>query len=382
MKEQYVILTGSKNNAGDYLIKYRAKLLFDALRPDRRIVDYDAWKVFSPEQLKVVNESKALILMGGPALQARMRPAIYKMTDNLNDIQVPIIIMGIGWKSAVGDWRSTNNYPLSPESIQLLERVDNSGYLSSVRDYHTLNTLFAKGFKNFVMSGCPALYDLDFIERPFNNPTSLQNVSFSMGTSFAHSPAMSRLNKTTILKLREYFASSNFKVTFHHSIGKEYLNSDNYNKRLWDAHQDFSEWLKKEGISYVDVSGNANNLIDHYSQEDFHIGFRVHAHIFMNSISKPSMLINEDGRGKALKDVLSGLSLDGYNLVNYNLIKKALRKIKLPFFDPYKANHFLPDDILWNIEYELKNNFPRLSIPKILIDHHYEVMKRHIEQLP
>lgn len=44
MKDYYVILTGSKNNAGDFLIKCRAKneKLFAALRPDRDIVDLDA----------------------------------------------------------------------------------------------------------------------------------------------------------------------------------------------------------------------------------------------------------------------------------------------------------------------------------------------------
>lgn len=46
MKDYYVILTGSKNNAGDFLIKYRAKKLFAALRSDREIVDLDAWKPF------------------------------------------------------------------------------------------------------------------------------------------------------------------------------------------------------------------------------------------------------------------------------------------------------------------------------------------------
>ena len=35
----YVVLTGSKNNAGDYLIKYRAKELLKHIRPDRNIID-------------------------------------------------------------------------------------------------------------------------------------------------------------------------------------------------------------------------------------------------------------------------------------------------------------------------------------------------------
>jgi hypothetical protein len=60
VKDYYVILTGSKNNAGDFLIKYRAKKLFAALRPDRDIVDLDAWKPFDAATLELV--SKATVL--------------------------------------------------------------------------------------------------------------------------------------------------------------------------------------------------------------------------------------------------------------------------------------------------------------------------------
>src|SRR5688500_556275 len=116
MKDRYVVLTGSKNNAGDYLIKYRAKQLFAALRSDREIIDYDAWKPFTSEQLETVNSARALILMGGPALQPAMRPAIYPMTPKLDDIKVPIITMGIGWKSQEGNWDASNTYRLNKET--------------------------------------------------------------------------------------------------------------------------------------------------------------------------------------------------------------------------------------------------------------------------
>jgi hypothetical protein len=202
MKDQYVILTSSKNNTGDFLIKFRAKQLFKALRPDRYIVDYDAWKAFTREQLMEVNRSKALILMGGPALQKNMRPNIYMMTKNLDDIHVPIITMGIGWMSPVGDWASTHNYKLNSETVQLLQRVEKSGYLSSVRDYHTLNTLFSYGFKNFVMSGCPALYSLVHIDQDINISKSFKNISFSMGVSFTRSSSMRDQAKSIILKMR------------------------------------------------------------------------------------------------------------------------------------------------------------------------------------
>ena len=47
MNESYVILTGSKNNAGDFLIKHRAKQLFAKLRPNREIIDLNAWEPLS-----------------------------------------------------------------------------------------------------------------------------------------------------------------------------------------------------------------------------------------------------------------------------------------------------------------------------------------------
>ena len=59
---QYVLLTGSKNNAGDFLIKDRAKDLFSLLKPSVKLIDYDAWEILDESKLKEINNSKALIL--------------------------------------------------------------------------------------------------------------------------------------------------------------------------------------------------------------------------------------------------------------------------------------------------------------------------------
>ena len=107
MRDQYVVLTGSKNNAGDYLIKLRGKKLLEEFRPDREVVDYNAWEKFDQERLDEVNSSKALVLLGGPALQSHMRPIIYPMVDDLNEIKVPIAKIGIGWNSINGTWSDT-----------------------------------------------------------------------------------------------------------------------------------------------------------------------------------------------------------------------------------------------------------------------------------
>ena len=152
MKNQYVILTGGKNNAGDHLIKYRAKRLFSWLKPDTEILDLDGWKKLSNNDLDEINNSKALIMTGGPALQNKMYPKVYGLRDNLDDIKTPMITMGIGWYSQKGKWQDTHNYKLDDNSLKLLEKINNSGYMSSVRDYHTLNTLNSIGMKNFLMT--------------------------------------------------------------------------------------------------------------------------------------------------------------------------------------------------------------------------------------
>jgi hypothetical protein len=381
MKDTYVILTGSKNNAGDYFIKYRAKHLFKTIRPDREIIDYDAWKPFTIHQLEEVNKSKALILMGGPALQSRMRPNIYRMVDDLGEIQVPIVAMGIGWKSAEGDWDSTHSYEISDQSQELLRRIESSGYISSVRDYHTLNVLFSKGFKQFMMTGCPALYSLEHVGIPTNYPKKIKNISFSVGARFTHSRAMNESLKTVIEGLVKYFHDKNFRIVFHHSVGTDYHSTEGSNSKFWNAHQRLITWLDKRGISYVDISGSAENLIDHYSKECLHIGYRVHAHIYMNSVSKPSILLNEDGRGKALKDVIGGFSLDSYRVKNNNLLCKILKKMKI-FNESYSVNKALSEDLVRHIDYELQYGYPRLALSRHAVDRHFLIMKSFLEQLP
>ena len=220
MNPFYVLLTGSKNNAGDFLIKYRGKKLLEIIRKDRELIDYQGWKPFTPEQLEVINQSKALILLGGPALQYNMVPNVYHFNNNINQIKVPIIPMGIGWKGMLGTWKETQEYKFSPLSIQLLERIQQSGYNFSVRDYHSLNVLFSKGYKNVMMTGCPVLYDTDFLNQEFI-VRKVKKISFSVGVSFIKSKQNELILYKILNNLKEYFKNQDLTIVFHHSVNKK-----------------------------------------------------------------------------------------------------------------------------------------------------------------
>jgi hypothetical protein len=381
IKHQYVLLTGSKNNAGDFLIKHRAKALFGAFRADRTLVDLDAWVPFDSARLNEVNRSKALILMGGPALQQAMRPDIYPMVGELRRIRVPIIAMGIGWKSRPGHWGATHRYRLNEDTINLLESIEASGYLSSVRDYHTLNVLHSYGFEGYSMTGCPALFSLDHVGRAVVRPASVRKIGFSLGVSFVGHKEIERQTKELITSLRSIFEEAELYVAFHHSVAPEYLSTHGSWRPLWRAHREMLQWLESEGVSHADIAGGASKLIDFYSDMDLHVGYRVHAHIFMNSISKPSVLINEDGRGIALKDVIGGLYLNAFEHGRIGFIEKLLGRLGLKT-GGLRAATGVATDASNHLRYELEHGSPRLSAPRSQIDLHLPVMSRFLRQLP
>ncbi len=378
--EYYVLLTGGKNNAGDFLIKHRAKKLLAELRPDRELKDFNAWEALDAEKLDIVNKSKALILTGGPALQSNIYSGIYKLTSNLDKIKVPILSMGIGWKSSNGNWEDISKYKLNDKSLELIERLKNSDYYSSVRDYHTMHVLQKYGMDNVLTTGCPALYELGSINKPIGL-NDIKKVNFSLGVGFVHSKNMERSVKEVLIRLKKKFSGKKLSVKFHHSVDKSFLSTPDSNKDLYKKNIQFIEWLKKENIDYEDISGSAQNLIDSYTSCDLHIGYRVHAHIFMSSISKPSILLSEDGRGKALSAILGGLIFDGFTNRLDALSHKMLNRLKFPI-DRFVVDNNLPDLLIKTIEAELETEMPRMRSVRNNVDLHFEVMKKFIAQLP
>ncbi|WP_022947239.1 polysaccharide pyruvyl transferase family protein [Methylohalobius crimeensis] len=378
-KPYYVLLTGSKNNAGDFLIKHRAKQLLQKLRSDRELVDLNGWMPFDDSSLDVVNRAKALILLGGPALQKKMRPKVYGLVDDLSKIRVPIVTAGIGWYSPNGEWKDTHDYALNQQTHELLDRIAGDAFLSSVRDYHTLNTLHSLGYSNYAMTGCPALYSWENLGKPVQLG-DVNRVAFSLGVGMKSSRRMERQMRSAILCTAEEFSGADLSVVFHHGLSDNYLSSPGVTKELYKANKRMAAWLDSENIAYIDVSGSAEALIEHYSGMDFHIGYRVHAHIFMSSISKPSILLNEDGRGKALGKVLGGTSLDAYEMVQHNKVIIIANRVGIPIDTMRPARGFL-NDLRRLIRYE-KELGVRLQEPRDRIDRHFPVMKTFMERLP
>ncbi|MFB6258209.1 MAG: polysaccharide pyruvyl transferase family protein [Flavobacteriales bacterium] len=373
-RDRYVLLTGSKNNAGDFLIASRAKELIQKGRPDREYIEYERWKPLSGEQLETINDSRALLLTGGPALQYDLYPGIYPLVEDISRIRVPIIMMGIGYKCHDGSWEATRDYQLSPSSYQLLDRIEKSGFFSGVRDHHTLNVLFAKGYRNFLMTGCPALYEQSSIGEPLSvpEPSRIRKVVFSLGVLQKRSKKMLTFYEELLKKVHRWVQERGWEVcvAFHHRIGKD----DAIQQRI-------VRMLEEEGIPYEDISGSDEGLRTLYGNADLHIGSRVHAHLFMSSMNKASVLLSEDGRAKGMRKVLGGLIFDPYRLKASSLWNRGLIKLGLlkDLYIPYKG---VAEDIFAHLDHELEEDGTRLREVREHIDAHYRIMQRFLSQLP
>jgi hypothetical protein len=309
-----------------------------------------------------------------------MYPNIYPLVDDLENIKVPICMMGLGWKSLDGGWESSQNYRFSKPTTRLLKRIQKDNLCNSVRDYHTANVLRRAGLRKVLMTGCPATYDYKCFDNRVNEALDINKIGFSLGVSFLVSKEMKRQMKKVILGLRDYFDSSKVEVVFHHSTKEDFLETHNSSKSHLRGHLDFINWLKSEDIGFVDISGSAENLINYYNSCDFHVGYRVHAHIYMNSISKPTLLIAEDGRGKALRNVFGGAVVDGYSKAREGIIARILRKLRIN--SGMVVDKRISEEVFDMLDYEVKNGFHEISAVRDKINTNFKVMEKFINQLP
>ncbi len=386
MRPYYVTLTGSRNNAGDFLIRHRGHALLAAYRPDRAVVDLDGWKTFTDEDLATVNGAAALILLGGPALRKDMYPSVYPLREDLREITAPITTLGAGWHAYPGSWEDSRNYRFTDQTLALLQRCAADGLGQSVRDYRSLNALDRAGIPGGVMTGCPALYIPEQIGSPFVGLPAAGpgRVVFSPGVNFVQSPGLAQQAKDLVRRLAAHFGRERLTVAFHHSVEPGVIAAvygDRPNPFV-AKHRALVDWLNAEGIAYEDISGGVEKLLALYQAADFHVGYRVHAHICMSSLRKPSILLTEDGRGRGLKDVLGGVILDTYAFRSPGLRDKIRRKLGRGSFDRFGAFEGLVDDVIRIYEYERAHGWPRLGAVVGRVDEQHRAMKGFLQGLP
>jgi hypothetical protein len=186
--------------------------------------------------------------------------------------------------------------------------------------------------------------------------------------------------KDVILRLHDRFPAASLEIAFHHSLSPAFLQSYPSASQHLQRHLEFARWLEGQHLAYRDISGSADNLRQFYDGCDLHFGYRVHAHIYLCSLGRPSILIAEDGRGKALKEVLGGMIFDGYrwNATFLNrLVSRCLRQNRY-----FEADPLIGTEAIELLTGELTSHPAKLAAPSQHIQALLPRMQAFVRQLP
>lgn len=315
-----VLLSGAKKNIGDYLITDRARRLFDRLL-DEEIIILDRFKDLESD-LELINSARFLVLCGGPAYASDIYKGIYPLVDDLSKIKVPIIPFGLGW---CGRPFNPNEFQFNEDSKMLLDNIHSTIESSSCRDDITASILNNCGYKNVTMTGCPVWYDVDSIGKEFSPVKSVNKIVFTT----AADPKLIKQTYLLIKSICKHFPDAEITMSYHRGILPD--RHTTYRATIGYLLMYIAAKFINRKIKIKDVAYKLKKL-DFYDDCDFHIGYRVHAHLYFLSKRLPSILINEDGRGKGM---VQTMNLPFFNIEDKNVVEKVDEKLK-----EYKENNF------------------------------------------
>src|SRR5699024_805585 len=136
MSEKYFIaLTGAKKNIGDFLITVRSLKLLKYIAPEYKYEVKPYWELL--DYISFINNSEGIIILDVLGYQMNMYPGVYKLRENLNEIEVPIFILGSGWKGVPGDEITEKLYVFNKTTIEFLDKIESLNGAMGCRDYQT-----------------------------------------------------------------------------------------------------------------------------------------------------------------------------------------------------------------------------------------------------
>jgi len=363
----YTLLTTMKTgNVGDQLIIESAKNLIKEIKDNVEFLEFSRDADLT-ENLEEINKTKAIIMPHFGLRDPDMHPQTYRLTKDLNQIKVPLIPIGIGWKGFPGDYETLKTLRYSENTTKFLKYVSNQIDVLLCREYFTCQILANHGITNTVMGGDCAWYDTACIGKQMKRVKNVEKLVFTT----PYLPLYLDQAKKIINMLTSLFPKATKYCSFH--AGLDVIQTD----------RELADYAKKQGFEVKDVSNDIKK-IEFYQGCDLHVGYRCHGHLAFLRKRIPSILLHEDGRGVGFSYSFGVGGFDAFrrksnsifkiigNVSGKNLIRKQI-----------EADPFVDKKIRQFLEEELKTCFRRYVGLSKFIDETYEkTMKPFVEAIP
>lgn len=376
----YTLLYSALKNMGDFLIYERTKDLLRKHKGMRDYVEVHGRRESLDSRIDLVNSTKAVIICGGPGTVWNMYPGKYKLATNLDDIKVPIVIMGTGWFGVPGDDATLAQYDFNPSTMRLFERATADGRAISVRDHLTERALVKNGITGVRMTGCPSWYDLDYLSSAFRVPAPVKTVVFTPPARrvFRHQAG------TVMTVIRRLFPDAELFCSFHRGLAPDEQTPQK--EALWLG--ELAQMAENLGYKVVDASYGLEN-VSFYEKCDLHIGYRVHGHLYFLAKRKPSFLIQEDGRGRGASEALRLPDIRGWERTTLGKVlgSPKIRAPRLAYLlekqnMDIRPNRVAIDQLEQYITKEIASGFAGFRDLPETFNHHYSAMVQFLETIP
>lgn len=333
-----ILMSGAVGNAGDFLIVKRTIELLKHCFTNCDIEILNRLQAYD-SIIDKLNSADVLIWAGGPLFQPNIYPQGIPFVSDLTKITVPQFTIGLGWKGQNVKDQDVYSYKLSKETLKFVFKMQESNFPIGCRDFFTIRMLKNNGIENCDMVGCPAWYNIQKISQLKVNKRIEDVKKICISDPWRYSSYYQVLELIEFLKKR--FSKTEIYFVYHHVLDERDI------KKI-KAVQMLEERLRDYNVKSINISGSAEKLCI-YDDCDFHIGWRVHAHIYNMSIRNISILIEEDARGGGYNEIVGMQSIKAYenDLSDKNLyLNKAIddgidRIVQTNYFEIEKAFYIM-----------------------------------------
>lgn len=370
---RFAVMSGADINAGDFLIVNRAKQLLKHFYPDCELIEFKRNHDIR-KHLPIINGCDYMVFAGGPGYVADMYPGRFPLVDDLDDLKIPIFLLGMGGYMRVpGETVRFDN-----SSRSFLDRVAMSGADFGCRDYISREILLENGYSNAIFTGCPAWYDLGYVgQKSLRATPSLHEIK-KIALSDPADPQNAAVAIHLVDLVQKELSPDEILFLFHRgwaSSSKEGTISSR--KSLW-----LKEVLEKKGVTCVDISGSVDGF-GIYDSCDIHVGFRVHAHLYNLSHRIPSFLIEEDGRGFGANDALGYTS--HFLVPNKTVIERygsaLLKRLNLNWEIKNSKGIQIAGKMIDFVRSESMAGYPQEQVACQTMSNQFESMSNHIKSM-
>lgn len=366
-----VLLSGAIKNAGDYLITERAKRILQYCYP-QALINTIVRNYQLDDKLSMLNEADVIVIAGGPSYKKTLYPKDIPLVHDLNLVKSKIFIMGAGWYGGLTNDKEIRDYEFTLSSKRLLKRITKDSVLLGCRDYYSVKVLYANGFCNCIMTGCPAWYDLDKLSKRLTLSKEINKIMIS---DPADVRSYGQQSIDIVRALRNLYPRATIEYVFHRGIEEDDLT----NRKTANHIKKITNVLNSMGIKYHNIAYGFEGF-HLYDDCDIHVGHRVHAHIYNLSQRNISILFEEDSRGAGVNEALGLIGIKAYERKissNTNIFIKGVNK----YVTLTKTNRYAISDLNNYINYINKTNGLIFNIAYSSMEYYFTQMINHVKTI-